>query len=76
MRGTMLWFNEEKGLGAIETEDGDRVGVRGSDFANGTPPTGRCSGLVVEFETTEDEEPRNVVVVQEEAPRRARRRGR
>jgi cold shock CspA family protein len=46
--GDMLWFNNEKGHGFIETATGDRLRVEASDFRNG-PPEGRCAGLGVTF---------------------------
>jgi hypothetical protein len=50
MRGTMLWFNETKDLGALRTDDGERIEVPGTAFLPGETPVGRCSGKVVEFE--------------------------
>jgi cold shock CspA family protein len=78
MRGTMLWFNEDRGSGVITTETGERVTVQATDFAAG-PPEGRCSGVVVEFRVAGNGDGRRaerVVVLEEVAPRRARRRGR
>jgi cold shock CspA family protein len=49
-RGTMLWFNETKDLGALRTDDGDRIDVPGSAFLPGEKPLGRCAGKAVEFE--------------------------
>src|SRR5258705_4844434 len=46
--GDMLWFNNEKGHGFIETATGDRLRVEGSGFRNG-PPEGRCAGMAVTF---------------------------
>ena len=46
--GDMLWFNNEKGHGFIETAAGDRLRVEGSGFRNG-PPEGRCAGMPVTF---------------------------
>jgi cold shock CspA family protein len=75
MRGTMIYFNEEKDVGFIRTEDGARVQVVRGDFV-GHAPVGRCSGLEVEFLLTESDEPEAVEVslIEEDAPRRARRR--
>jgi hypothetical protein len=53
MRGTMLWFNETKDLGALRTEEGDRVDVSGAAFLAGEKPLGRCAGRMVEFERAE-----------------------
>ena len=44
--GDMLWFNNEKGHGFIETEAGERLRVEGPDFRNG-PPEGRVAGMPV-----------------------------
>jgi hypothetical protein len=77
MRGTMLWFNGEKNVGQIQAEDGERLAVRGVDFAPGARPLGdRCGGTVVEFAIREGSERHAVAVTQivEIEPRRARRR--
>ncbi len=79
MRGTMLWFNEVKDTGFIQTEEGERLSVPGGGFAGGTRPKGRCAQTVVSFELTETEgvcRADKVVLVAEESPRRARRRRR
>jgi cold shock CspA family protein len=77
MRGTMLWFNRDKDLGVIEADDGERLAVRGADFASGLPE-GRCRGTAVEFQAVVEGEPyaANVTLVPHVAPRRARRRSR
>jgi hypothetical protein len=49
MRGTMLWFNAAKDIGALRTDNGDRVDVPGAAFLPGQKPLGRCAGKVVEF---------------------------
>lgn len=75
----MLWFNEVKNLGVIETEEG-RVPVHGDDFLPGQAPVGRCKGLAVSF-TVADDQPAlravHVSVVPEVVGNRARhhRRG-
>ena len=77
MRGTMLWFNEVKDFGFIETDEGERLYVHGSGFYNGTRLEGRCKGFPVEFTVTETEGLRKaeeVKLVEDVAPRRARRR--
>ena len=79
MRGTMLWFNDEKDLGYIDTEDGERVAVHGRGFASGAGPTGRCGGTVVEFVVSGSgaaRTARDVTLVPEAEQRRARRRRR
>lgn len=50
MRATMLWFNAAKDLGALRTDDGERIEVAGSAFARGEKPVGRCAGKTVEFD--------------------------
>jgi hypothetical protein len=46
----MLWFNQAKDLGALRTDDGDRIDVPGTAFLLGEKPVGRCAGKPVEFE--------------------------
>jgi cold shock CspA family protein len=53
MNGTMLWFNEEKGYGYIQTENDERLYVATSGFAAGAP-AGRCAGKQVSFELGEE----------------------
>jgi cold shock CspA family protein len=79
MRGTMVWFNEEKGHGYISTEAGERLYVSQQGFAGGNAPKGRCAGLPVEFEIATNIDGREAVgsmLVEEDAPPRARRRHR
>ena len=78
MRGRMLWFNEEKGHGFIETDDGERLYVAADGFSE-NPPVGSCAGLVVEFQVANGSDGRHAEatrLVVEAAPRRARRRTR
>jgi hypothetical protein len=75
MRGTMLWFNEAKDLGALRTDDGVRAEVPGTAFVPGEKPVGRCAGKVVEFESLEGVLSA-VAFVPELSPRRARLRRR
>ena len=78
MRGEMIFFNDEKHLGFIRTEEGERLCVRRSGFA-GEAPVGRCGGMVVSFavrETDGEREAVDVVPVEERAHGRARRRHR
>ena len=79
MRGTMLWFNEEKDHGYISTDEGERLFVAGESFQGGRRPEGRVSGLVVEFELNDQNGTREAgeaVLVDEASPPRARlRRG-
>jgi hypothetical protein len=79
MRGKMLWFNEAKDHGFIETDEGERLAVLGSGFAGGARPAGRCAETVVTFEVDDSGETRraqNVAFEPEVAARRARIRGR
>jgi cold shock CspA family protein len=72
--GDMLWFNNEKGHGFIETAAGDRLRVEGSGFRNG-PPEGRCAGMPVTFHIAGDGEAARALDVafpEDAAPRRAR----
>ena len=73
MRGTMLWFNPAKDLGALHTEDGERLDVPGEAFAPSEKPIGRCGGMAVEFES-DDGRVTCVAFVEELSPRRARLR--
>jgi cold shock CspA family protein len=78
-RGTMLWFNEMKDYGYISTDEGERLYVHGTGFADGVRPKGRCAGLPVAFRVTTDGEVRKAeetTMVLEVAPPRARRRRR
>ncbi|MDQ2982516.1 MAG: cold shock domain-containing protein [Actinomycetota bacterium] len=77
MLGAMLWFNDSKDFGFLSTDEGERVYVDGSGFAAGERPEGRCKGLAVSFQLTGTGSSRRaeeVVFVEKEAPRRARRR--
>jgi hypothetical protein len=51
VRGTMLWFNPEKDVGALRTADGECIDVPGTAFLPSEKPVGRCAGKLVEFET-------------------------
>jgi hypothetical protein len=75
MRGEMLWFNTEKDLGALRTDDGERIDVPGNAFLPGEKPVGRCAGKLVEFESLGGVV-NAVGFVQLPSPRRARRRRR
>lgn len=54
-RGTMLWFNEVKDLGALRTDDGIRIEVPGEAFSAGEKPRGRCGGREIEFQVLTDQ---------------------
>jgi hypothetical protein len=69
----MLWFNETKDLGALRTEEGDRIAISGALFLAGEKPLGRCAGRSVEFERDE-EGIRCLAFVPDSNPRRARLR--
>jgi hypothetical protein len=73
MRGTMLWFNEAKDVGALRTDEGDRIDVSGAAFLAGEKPLGRCAGKAVEFERLDGGVSR-LAFVPALTPRRARRR--
>jgi cold shock CspA family protein len=79
MRGKMKWFNEEKDHGYIETEEGERLLISGSGFADGKRLRGRCAGLEVEFTivgTNGTRQASECVLVEDPDPPRARRRHR
>jgi hypothetical protein len=75
IRGTMLWFNEAKDLGALRTGEGERIEVPGTAFLPGEKPVGRCAGKAIEFEPLEGSVT-GVAFVPEVSPRRARLRRR
>lgn len=74
----MIWFNEEKNHGFISTDEGERLYVHGTGFAD-APPVGPCNGLVVEFHIAgdggADRRAEGARIVLEPEQRRARRRG-
>ena len=74
MRGTMLWFNAVKDLGALQTEAGERMDVPGTAFSN-EKPLGRCAGKPVEF-VCADGAVTDLAFVPEASLRRARMRHR
>ena len=49
MLGRMRWFNELRGDGMIECEDGEPYQVLAADFVV-APPVGRCAGIEVTFQ--------------------------
>jgi hypothetical protein len=67
----MIWFNEEKDLGAVRTDDGVRLEVPGSAFPRGGKPVGRCGGRPVELDVAAGLVSA-ISLVEEIAPRRAR----
>ena len=71
----MLWFNGAKDLGALRTDDGERIEMPGTAFLPGEKPVGRCAGKIVEFESFEGAVT-SLAFVSEPSPRRARRRHR
>jgi cold shock CspA family protein len=78
MRGQMLWFNDKKDHGFIQTDEGERLRVDGPGFAAGERPEGRCAQKVVTFQIEESDEGRraqNVAFEREVVARRARLRG-
>jgi hypothetical protein len=74
MRGTMLWFNAAKDLGALQTDAGERMDVPGTAFS-GEKPLGRCAGKPVEFVCL-DGAVSDLAFVPEGSSRRARLRHR
>ena len=74
-RGTMLWFNSDKDLGALQTAEGERMHVPGDAFVPGERPVGRCAGMVIEFDSRGGDIS-EIAFVQELSPRRARIRHR
>ena len=71
--GQMRWFNEDRGDGMIECEDGEAYQVLAADFVT-APPVGRCAGVEVTFRAAEPGHAVEVVVTEEGATRRARLR--
>jgi cold shock CspA family protein len=74
----MLWFNEEKDHGFIETDEGERLYVHGSGFEGGVRLHGPCAGIPVQFTIEDGADGRHaqgVRVIPDVVPRRARRRG-
>ena len=69
----MRWFNELRGDGMIEGEDGESYQVLAADFV-AAPPVGRCAGVAVTFRTAEAGRAAEVVVTDESVSRRARLR--
>jgi hypothetical protein len=76
VRGTMLWFNEEKDIGALRTDEGVRLEVPGSAFGPGEKPIGRCAGRTVEFASVAGTVTELAFVPEPNAGRARRRRGR
>ena len=75
--GKMLWFNAEKGLGLICTEEEERLHVFESSFRPGEVPEGRCAGREVVFDfhlNGGEKHAVNVSFSPEIASRRARQR--
>ena len=74
MLGRMRWFNETRGDGMIESEDGEAYQVLAADFVT-APPVGRCAGLEVTFRADDPGHAIQVVLSEDDAPaRRARLR--
>ena len=73
MNGRMRWFNELRGDGMIESEDGAGYQVLAADFLT-APPVGRCAGLEVTFRPTEAGRAVEVALHDAADPRRARLR--
>lgn len=73
MLGRMRWFNEERGDGMLECEDGEPYQVLAADFIT-APPVGRCAGVEVTFRAAEPGHAVDVALSEEDVPRRARLR--
>jgi hypothetical protein len=73
VQGKLRWFNEVRGDGVIESDDGESYTVLAADFV-GAPPVGRCAGLEVVFQADEASRATEVAVVEQSDPRRARLR--
>jgi hypothetical protein len=73
MLGRMRWFNETRGDGMIECEDGEPYQVLAADFVT-APPVGRCAGIEVRFRAAEPGHAVEVTLNEEDVPRRARLR--
>ncbi len=71
--GQMRWFNEDRGDGMIECEDGEPYQVLAADFVN-APPVGRCAGIEVTFRAGEPGHAVDVALTEEDSTRRARLR--
>ena len=71
--GQMRWFNEDRGDGMIECEDGEPYQVLAADFVT-APPVGRCAGIEVTFRAGEQGHAVDVALSEEGATRRARLR--
>ena len=69
----MRWFNELRGDGVIESDEGEPYTVLAADFV-GAPPVGRCAGLEVVFQSDETSRATEVALVEHAEPRRARLR--
>ena len=79
MHGEMLWFDEKKDFGFILTQEEERLYVHRSGFLPGQVPEGRCARTKVSFSREIRDrdgvaQAVSVTRVDEEAPRRARRR--
>jgi hypothetical protein len=71
--GRMRWFNEDRGDGMIECDDGEPYQVLAADFVT-APPVGRCAGAEVTFRADEPGHAVEVTLSEEGATRRARLR--
>ncbi len=71
----MLWFNAAKDLGALRTDEGDRIEVTGAAFSPGEKPAGRCAGKAIEFAAAEGDVT-GIAFVRQGEQRRARLRRR
>jgi cold shock protein len=72
-RGTMLWFNVDKGHGFIESDGGERIYVDLNGFGEGAEPAPRCKGREVLFELVEGDQGMQAVNVRYVEPMEQRR---
>ncbi len=73
MLGKLRWFNEVRGDGMIECDDGESYQVLAADFLT-APPVGRCAGIEVSFRAAEPGHAVDVALSTDDIPRRARLR--
>jgi cold shock CspA family protein len=63
MEGRMIWFNEAKGFGFINTSEDERLYVEAAGFRSGHAPPARCAGMHVAFDRDAEAAPPRAVGV-------------